>query len=277
MPGINIYDQVKSGTSAVVSSAINLLKPTGGAQTMLAHITSTSSLAGVWEGTFEDIGHDGTTESNADWFPLPSLSVNTSGVTRNDPGATVTPTDDDVMAAATMGAKWCRYRRTTGSGTANWSVSNDTLAQITDSASTGTGTDVSGLLTEAEFENRVADPATAWSKHHAPAENTVATITKDAPGSGFRLIITHYEGIITADDGDPTAGSRALTIVDGDATVYRSHRIGIPSSAGGGPNGIAPSCWIPIAENKSATIAFASAAGTDTFESVAFEGHVEAV
>lgn len=142
MPGIATDEVPLSSVGLTISDAANFLRDCSTAQTALLHITSTSSLAGIWEGTYDLIGQKDTsgvliTEATVDWFVLPSLIVQaTGGVIQNDPGDTITPADDVVIAAATMGSRFCRFRRTAGSGTASASVCNDTLAQITESAVT---------------------------------------------------------------------------------------------------------------------------------------------
>jgi len=126
------YQIVKIGLT--IDSSNNALMATNGAATAVLHITSTSSLAGVWEGTMHDLYGSDMAESDADWFALPSLIINTSGVTKNLPGATVTPTDDDQLAAACTGARFVRFRRTAGDGTGNMGLTQAQLSDIATSA-----------------------------------------------------------------------------------------------------------------------------------------------
>lgn len=107
-----------------------------GARSAFLHITSlTGAGAGVWEGTAEDVQSLG--ESGVDWYPLPSLTVNTSGTTRNLPGATITPTDDDVLVADLMGARFARFRRTANSGVGNIWQSAQSLGEVASAAGAG--------------------------------------------------------------------------------------------------------------------------------------------
>lgn len=118
-----------------------------------------------------------------------------------------------------------------------------------------------------------------WTADHQPAENTVATIARAAPGAGFRLVITKIQVVICNDDAAPTAGSRPASLVEdaaGTPVTHWGHRVGILAVAGA-MSGISDDVHIVLPENKSATLAFASAGGTDTFESVYMEGYTEAV
>lgn len=138
MPGIFIAQTNPQRQSVTVNSSLNAVLNAEGAQTAVLFVTSTSSLAGVWEGTFEDIerlvNNAAVGESGADWFDLPSLQTNDSAVTSKLPLATVTVADDDVLFAATMGAKYVRFRRTAGSGTCDLAVSNVSLDDIAKAA-----------------------------------------------------------------------------------------------------------------------------------------------
>lgn len=138
MPGIFIAQTNPQRQSVTVNSSLNAVLNTEGAQTAVLFVTSTSSLAGVWEGTFEDIerlvNNAAVGESGADWFDLPSLQTNDAAVTSKLPLATVTVADDDVLFAATMGAKYVRFRRTAGSGTCDLAVSNVSLDDIAKAA-----------------------------------------------------------------------------------------------------------------------------------------------
>lgn len=142
--GININEHKDVSTGISVSASANLVVLCPTAQTVFCHVTATSSLAGVWEGTFDDIGNTSpqVAEGSADWFPLPALIVDTTAITENLPGATITPDDDDVMAAATLGSRWVRFRRTAGSGTVSRSVSNATLQDIQAASSGGSAVSV---------------------------------------------------------------------------------------------------------------------------------------
>ncbi len=134
MPGINIHDQPSVQNGKTVDSSSNLVVMCPTAQTVFAHVTATTSLAGVWEGTY---AQRSTAEGDADWFDVPSLKIDDAAVIENLPAATVTPDADDVMAASTMGATMVRFRRTAGSGTVSISVTNSTLADIAIASSGG--------------------------------------------------------------------------------------------------------------------------------------------
>lgn len=128
---MNIHNQQDWKTGVAVSSSANLNVSCGTEQTLSVHVTATSSLAGVFEGTFDDLNDPDVT---ADWFPLPAIYANTSGVTENAPGATITPTDDDVMHCALQSSRFVRFRRTAGSGTVSWSLSDQSIKEIREAA-----------------------------------------------------------------------------------------------------------------------------------------------
>ncbi len=128
MPGINIHELANVQNGIAVSSSANLIVPCGTAQTVFCHVTATTSLAGVWEGTYAQ--YPSTSEANADWFDVPALKVDDAAVIETLPAGTITPDDDDVMAVTTMGATVVRFRRTAGSGTVSFSVSNASLNEI---------------------------------------------------------------------------------------------------------------------------------------------------
>lgn len=123
----NLYNVTPIHLGRSLGDGVNILFMTEGARSAILHVTATSSGAGIWEGTMEDVGTLG--ESGADWYPLPSATINAT-TTRNAPGATVTPTDDDILVADNLGAKYVRFRRTAGTATANVALSELTLDQV---------------------------------------------------------------------------------------------------------------------------------------------------
>lgn len=118
-------------TGKTVDGSNNLTVLAAGFPTLSLHVTSTSSLAGVFEGTMDDISDPNVT---ADWFPIPAIYQNTSGVTENAPGATITPTDDDTLHACLTGCRNARFRRTAGSGTVNYCLNPDSIDEIRSAA-----------------------------------------------------------------------------------------------------------------------------------------------
>ena len=122
--------------------------------------------------------------------------------------------------------------------------------------------------------------STLWAVTHVPAENVVATINKAAPGATSRLVVTGFSAIITTSETAPTAGDRLVTLTQdpaGTPLVLWNGYIGFPATAGATSGIVITNCNIPIATNKSVTLAFASAGGTDTKQTVNMNGRVESV
>jgi hypothetical protein len=118
-------------TGKTVDGSNNLTVLASEFPTLSMHVTATSSLAGVFEGTMDDL-EDGSI--TVDWFPIPAIYMNTSGVTENAPGATITPTDDDTLHACLTGCRYGRFRRTVGSGTVSYCLNPDTVEEIRSAA-----------------------------------------------------------------------------------------------------------------------------------------------
>lgn len=192
MPGIptDHVQQIKTGIA--VSSSANLVVACDVAQSIVVHVTATSSLAGVWEGTFDDVNDPLVT---ADWFDLMSVSINDAGYTKNLPAATVTPTDDDLMVAPNCGAKFVRFRRTAGSGTVSYGLSDMSVSDLLLFA--GITATISGGATLAEQQTQTTHLATiagdttdieteletGWTPGHLVfANSTNATVVKASAG-----------------------------------------------------------------------------------------------
>lgn len=130
---MNIHNYRITAIGRTFSASENILMQGERAATGLLHITSLSGAgAGIFEGTFGDVNTLG--EAGVDWFPLPSLTISTAAVTKNLPGATLTPNDDDVLAAALQGSRWWRFRRTANSGVADVALTSHSLSDIATSA-----------------------------------------------------------------------------------------------------------------------------------------------
>ena len=130
MSGLSINELTDIKIGEVIDATHNMVLACETAHTIETHITSTSSLVGVWEGTMEFLGFNGATEATVDWYPLPCVITNSTAITPNLPGATITPTDDDLLLTSPMGARYARFRRTAGSGTANRGLSDDSVQEI---------------------------------------------------------------------------------------------------------------------------------------------------
>lgn len=281
----------------VIDASTNLVRASEGAKSAIVHVTAlTGALAGVFEGTMEDLQKPGVTQATAAWYPLPALILDTGAVADNLPGATITPDVNDVMGVSIVGSQYWRYRRTGNSGVANSALSDEFLSDIAAAAGAAASVDFGTKITAAtlqtggvgnlgflsqisnEIETRIPDPATAWSAHHNPAVNVVATITKATPGAGFRLVVTKISWRATTSTTAPTAAERTVSLKDnaGSPVTHYAETAPFPASAST-MNGVEKSCWIPLAENVAAVLAFASAGGANTYESVYMDGFVEAV
>lgn len=238
----------------VISASLNLTRMSKGAKAAIVHITSVGAgLTCVFEGTMEDLHDQDVTEATADWYPLGSLTVNTSSITRNLPGATLTPTDDDVLIADLMGCKFWRLRRASNSGTANSALSDSHAEEIakaslnvvadteltTRDADSGAGTDtvaVVGVVLEKSGGGVLLKAGQQTAANSISiVTNSEAPITVNGPtghGSTYNLNPLGVGFQAIAHGANPTAADAAAL------TKAYANRHGIPFVIGGHMNAI---------------------------------------
>ena len=114
-----------------------------------------------------------------------------------------------------------------------------------------------------------------WTKTHTPAVSVAASVSKDAPGSGKRLVITGFTVTIGGGATAPTATiATASLTASGGATLWAA-KLGAPATAAS-IAGVARSGYWPCPENQAATLAFSGTA-TNVEQSVSMEGYEEDV
>ncbi len=117
----------------------------------------------------------------------------------------------------------------------------------------------------------------SWSGIHVPAANTQATATVATLGSNYRFVCTGLTVILTAGASAPSANTVTVSLIDGDSggTTYLWRAVLGVTATAGLLSGIARSgMWIG-SPNTDITLEFSAAAGTNTLESVSFEGYVQ--
>lgn len=235
MPGTQLAQVAPVRQGVTISSSLNAVVNAEGAQSVLLFITSVSSLTGVWEGTNEDIerlvNNSAVGESGADWFDLPSLQISDAAVASKLPLATITPSDDDVLAAATLGAKYVRFRRTVGSGTGEIGASDTSLGDIAAAA----GQSVSVTITQPDAIVGPGDPTvdsyTNVAINLEPGADQVivaSAASKQIWVYGYHVMLD-IAGSLSIQDEDNTAESGIMPFgITGGATVSPSGNFAMP-------------------------------------------------
>jgi hypothetical protein len=115
-----------------------------------------------------------------------------------------------------------------------------------------------------------------WSVTHAPAVNTVATISKAAGGAGVRHVCTSITGAIRGGTTAPAAIQGTLTLRDGATgagTILWSQTVVLAAAVGAKDEVCVSGLNIVGSANTAMTLEFAAAGGANTFESVALTGY----
>lgn len=114
-----------------------------------------------------------------------------------------------------------------------------------------------------------------WTRTHTPAVSTLATISKDAPGSGKRLVVTGFSVTVGAGATAPTATVVTVSLTTSAGRTLWANKLGAAATAAS-ISGIARSGSWPCVEGESVTLAFSGTA-TNVEESVTMEGYEEDV
>lgn len=117
-----------------------------------------------------------------------------------------------------------------------------------------------------------------WVVTHAPAANTQATITRDAPPAGQRLVITAIDARLVANGTAPTAVAAQVNLIFGTSggTAKMSFAMAIPATAGASCQPVSlAGLEIEVDDGTACTLEFAAAAGAQTVESVAMTGYTK--
>ena len=247
MPGINIHEHANVQNGIAVDGSNNLIVPCGTAQTVFCHVTATTNLAGVWEGTYAQF--PSTSEADADWFDIPALKIDDAAVSENLPAGAITPDDDDVMAVTTMGAIVVRFRRTAGSGTVSFSVSNSNIAEILAASAGGSVITLKNidLTLSLETAQYVANDLFEDTRTLTDAVGVV-----DAPGYLVKIVVT--------DEQDQAAAAMEVVLMDQTSTVgTQGIAVAISKELSRNILGIVKieaSNWVDIGAEKVATLTF---------------------
>ncbi len=124
------------------------------------------------------------------------------------------------------------------------------------------------------------DVTTDWglAPSHAPGSGQRATITRAAPGLGFRNVCTGFTVMLCAGGTAPTAGTVTFAVIDGSSGgtnfLYGPVQISIANLAGVANGIVKDRQWLVGSENTPLTLEFATASATNAFQSVACEGCV---
>jgi|GEM_PF-4062144 len=117
-----------------------------------------------------------------------------------------------------------------------------------------------------------AIPDSGWAVEHSPAANTIATVTKTAPGPGKYHVVTAIT--VTARAGAATAILAKATLSGNGATgVNWSARVGVAAVIGETCVIAIPGAW-RFAANEAVTLALDTIPGASNFETVAMTGFV---
>ncbi len=149
-----------------------------------------------------------------------------------------------------------------------------------------TAVSASGDRVDATFDRhgylivRTANQAVnAWTQVHEPATNTQATCVQAAPGANLKNIVTSITGTLAAGSTAPTAVQLYLRLVEDaagtPATIWTA-AISLPATAGASSGIALTNLWIPVTSNKSITLRFSAAGGTNTYETVSMQGIIVA-
>lgn len=135
---------------------------------------------------------------------------------------------------------------------------------------------VSGSLVPQHVSPMVPSP---WSVTHAPAANTVATITQASPGAGLKNVVTGLTVIIAAGASAPAAVNVTVHLRDGATgvgTPKKSWTFSLPAVAGSMNGVVRNAMWIEMTAATVTTLEFTAAGGASTIESVEMDGGVVA-
>lgn len=173
-----------------------------------------------------------------------------------------------------------------GGGEAATSAKQDTanavLGGTTDTAVDGDATgSISAKLRgiNKALAAQLLDPDNVWTASHLPNTNTKATCVKAAPGAGNRLVVTGITATLAAGSTAPSAVEVSISLIEDAAgtPVTRWSAVTSLQAVAGDKGGVAKAVYIPAtAANKSMTLEFSAAGGTNTYESVTLEGYTVA-
>jgi hypothetical protein len=113
-----------------------------------------------------------------------------------------------------------------------------------------------------------------WMRTHVPLVSVKATATKDAPGSGKRLVVTGFTVTIGGGATAPAATMSTASLTSGGDTLWGA-KLGAQATAAA-VSGVARAGYWPCPVNQSVTLAFSGTA-TNVEESVSMEGYEEDV
>lgn len=117
----------------------------------------------------------------------------------------------------------------------------------------------------------VMSPAGLWV-YHKPVSNTKATKVVAAPGTGSRIIVVGYKWILQckATAVTTTDGITIKWIEDAAGTPATVDEMGVTCEASKQFGESVTKCEWAFTENKSVTLEFSAAGGSDTLEYVGF-------
>lgn len=127
----------------------------------------------------------------------------------------------------------------------------------------------------AALHTAVLEPGN-WSVTHAPAANTVATISQASPGTGFKNIVTGIGVTFCAGASAPSAVQVTAVLRDGATgagTIKKNWVLALPATAGA-MAGVSRRTYVICTEATAATLEFSAAGGANTIEAVEMEGMV---
>lgn len=165
---------------------------------------------------------------------------------------------------------------------ANQTATNAALGATTDTAVDG---DAAGSVSaklrgiNKALAAQLLDPDNVWTASHLPNANTKATCVKAAPGAGYRLVVTGITATLAAGATAPSAVEVSISLIEDAAgtPVTRWSAVTSLQAVAGDKGGVAKAVYIPAtAANKSMTLEFSAAGGTNTYESVTLEGYTVA-
>lgn len=111
-----------------------------------------------------------------------------------------------------------------------------------------------------------------WIANHAPGNNAQATITRSAPGAGYRLICKGLVVGVCAGATAPTAALTSFALINGasggTSYLFGPMPIGVPNVAGAPSGYVVTQLNIEADVNTAMTLEFAAALGNFSSEAV---------
>lgn len=119
----------------------------------------------------------------------------------------------------------------------------------------------------------------SWTQFHEPSADTQATCTQASPGANLKNVVTGISATLAGGSAAPAAVQLYVRLVEDiagtPATIY-SASIALPATAGAFSSLVLTNLWIPVTSNKSITLRFSAAGGSNTYQAVSMQGVVVA-